>query len=709
MPKLLCFLFIFVFAIVPAMLGCSSQPSRETSSLGDPNDPYGWLEDIEGKKSLDWVKRQNEKSVSVLGQGKRFTRLETLALEVLEAEDKIPKIEIKGNYLVNFWQDPVNVRGIWRRTSLEQFKDKDTEWDVLLDIDLLAKKENEDWYFREANCLGPQYEICLVSLSKGGKDAVVVREFNTKTKTFISSGFSLPEAKTTVDWLDKSHILVSTDFGKDSLTESGYSRIVKKWKRGTDLSAATQIYEGSKKDMGAYGFVIDHIDGKIPMIQKREEMFSAQNWTYLNSELQKIPLPYSVELAGFYKGYFIVQLRKDWVVDNKEFTQGSLVAVNKNIIKNKVATEKDVKLLYKPQEFATIAGVAILKDYILVNVLENVNGEIYEIGTNAAGFTKPKKLIFAKNRHITLATSSVLGNDFFFNSSGMLEPNALHFYSGTTKKETVVQSLPARFNSKGMVVQQLWATSQDGTKVPYFIVGKKSQIKKGSAPTLLHGYGGFEISKTPEYNPEVGKLWLERGGLFVVANIRGGGEFGPKWHQAALKENRHKAYDDFIAVAEDLIKRKITVKDKLAIYGRSNGGLLVGAVMAKRPDLFKAVLCQVPLLDMIRYPELLAGSSWMAEYGDPRDEDMKNYLLSYSPYHNVKQEQIYPNLFLITSTRDDRVHPGHARKLAAKLNDFEKNKVWYFEETSGGHSSQNMKQKAHVYAMMYEFLYQNLF
>lgn len=700
--------FNLIILTTLVIVGCSSA-ERTTDSTG-ASDPYIWLEDIEAKKSLDWVNLQNEKSQAVLGKGKRFVRLETLALQILEAEDKIPSVEMEGSHLVNFWQDPDNVRGLWRRTTFDSFKQKDPDWDIILDIDLLAKNENENWIFRGANCLAPRYELCLVSLSKGGKDAVVIREFNTKKRAFVAKGFEVPEAKSEVDWLDSNTLLVATDFGEGTLTDSGYPRIVKKWKRGTSLKDAPVLMEVAKTDLGVSGYVLDHVDGKIPIISKQEDMFSTQNWVYLNSELAKLPVPSSLNLNGYFKGYFILTLRKDWVVDNREFSQGSLVAVNKNVVKNKVVTDKDVKLLYNPPNQASIMAVATLKDRILINVLENVKGEIYEVSANALGFTKPQKAVANKDRHLTLGSTSSFRNDFFYNSSSLLQPNALYYMGGTPEKETVMKSLPARFDNKGMTVQQLWATSSDGTKIPYFVVGKESQIKKGSAPTLLYGYGGFQVPVTPEYKPEIGKLWLERGGLFVIANIRGGGEFGPQWHQSALKTNRNKSYEDFIAVAEDMIKRKITVKDKLAITGRSNGGLLVGAVMAQRPDLFKAVVCGVPLLDMFRYNQLLAGASWMSEYGDPKDSDIRDFWTTYSPYQKINEKQTYPDIFIYTSTKDDRVHPGHARKMTAKLLGFEKNKVFYYENLEGGHAgSANLKQKALMTALSYEFLYQQLF
>lgn len=688
-----------------AFVACADKKVAEVEK-----DPYLWLEDVEGEKALGWVEQQNKTTLAEMTKSSRYKGLEKSALDILQAKDKIPFVKMQGQYLYNFWQDGEHVRGLWRRTTINNYKKKNPKWEVVIDVDKLAKAEKENWVFKGANCLAPKYERCLINLSRGGKDASVVREFDTTKKKFLKNGFTLKEAKSWVGWSDENHLFVATDFGQGSLTESGYARIVKLWKRGTPISNAQTVFEGQTKDMGVYGDSMFTSEGKVSIVNQLTSFFTSKSWVYSSGQLMEIPLQDSAKILDYFKGYFIVELRKAWKVDGQNFPQGAVIAVNKNVVNNKKVTAKDVKTIYQPDEKSSVLMVTALKDSIIINVLENVRGKIYSVSMNANGFTQPTLMPLLKNGHLTLSGGSPYGNDFFFEYEDFLTPQSYYFYSGIAKKYTLVKSLPSQFNSKNMIVQQRWAKSKDGTSVPYFVVGLSSQITKGNAPTLLYGYGGFEVSRTPYYSGVTGKLWLEKGGVFVLANIRGGGEFGPRWHQAALKENRQKAFDDFIAVAEDLVETKLSSKEKLAIQGGSNGGLLVGAVMTQRPDLFKGVICLVPLLDMIRYSQLLAGASWMAEYGDPRDPKMKAVLMSYSPYHNLKQDKQYPELFLMTSTKDDRVHPGHARKMAAKMQNMGHKAILYYENTEGGHAaSSNLKQKARMTALNYEFLFKTLF
>ena len=685
---------------------CATQSTNQDLGKDDPN---LWLENIEGEKALSWVKSQNTKTLDQVTHTKRYKTMEKQALEILQAKDKIPYVSMMGHQLYNFWQDKKNVRGLWRRTTLKNYKMKNPKWEVVLDLDELGKKEKENWVFKGANCLAPDFKRCLMNLSRGGKDAVVVREFDTVAKKFVSGGFELPEAKTWSDWIDKDHIFVATQFDKDSLTESGYSRIVKIWKRGTPLTQAREVLKGPKSDMAAFGQTFHTPEEKVTLVSRWETFYTTSTQVYRDGKLLPLPVPKSASLVGYFKGAFLLELRKDWKEGDLDFKQGWVVAIDKKVVENQAVTKKDVQVLYKPTQSTSVLRIATTSNRILLNTLENVTGKIYEIEKTDKGFSPIKPFRMQANTHLTLAATDSFHKDFFFRRSGFLNPDSLYHFNGSQKTMSKIKSLPAKFNGKGMIVKQMWAKSKDGTPVPYFVVGKNSVIKKGNAPTLLYGYGGFEVSLTPSYKPLVGKLWLEKGGVYVMANIRGGGEFGPRWHQAALKTNRQKAYDDFIAVGEDLVKNKLTTKEKLAIQGGSNGGLLVGAVMTQRPDLFKAVLCHVPLLDMIRYSQLLAGASWMAEYGDPRKQEMRDYLLSYSPYHNLSAEKKYPELFLMTSTKDDRVHPGHARKMAAKMMNMGHKNILYYENTEGGHAaSANLKQKARMGALTYEFLFKTI-
>ena len=713
--------FSFHFTIL-FFLSCTHLPSSTTGK----EDPFLWLEDVEGEKSLSWVKKQNKKTLNKLAQGKRFKELEISALEIFQTKDKIPRISMEGDHIYNFWQDDKAVRGIFRKTSLKSFNKKNPKWETLLDIDALAKKEKENWVYKKwmTQCLTPGWERCLLALSRGGKDASVIREFDTVKKKFVEKGFYLPEGKSFATWLDRDHILVGTDFGEGSLTDSGYPRLLKLWKRGTDLKEAPLVLEGKKTDMMVYSYHFKHLKDQVTVVSRRDGFFTAFYWLYENGKLKSLPLQKTAEILGFFHGSLIVSIKETWPVAGQSFPQGSLLAVDRKAGGNEKISKNHIQLLYTPDEKSAIdytfgKGVAFTKNRLLISVLKNVRSETFEVtlagdskkSSSKEKFSQAKPMNLIPGAHLNLAAASSDAPDFFVLKKDFLEPDTLYFYNSKKNKISKTKSLPAQFNSDGMVALQKWTTSRDGTQIPYFLVGKESLIKKGQTPTLLYGYGGFEISITPKYNGFLGKAWLEKGGLYAVANIRGGGEFGPKWHRSVQKKNRHKAYDDFIAVAEDLIKTKVTNKNKLAIEGRSNGGLLVGAVMTKRPDLFRAVTCQVPLLDMIRYSKLLAGASWMGEYGNPENKEMRKYLLSYSPYHNVRphKDQAYPELFLFTSTKDDRVHPGHARKMAAKMMNLGHKNVYYYENIEGGHrGAANLKQMAKTDALTFEFLFQTL-
>lgn len=698
-----------IFSLSIAVLIFAS--CAQNSLLDGSQDPHLWLEEIEGEKALDWVKAQNKETLSEITKSERFKKMEQSSLQILQATDKIPMVAMKGKYLYNFWQDKNNVRGLWRRTTLASYKQKNPKWEVVLDLDKLAKQENENWVFKGAECLAPEYQKCLLSLSRGGKDASEVREFDVFKKSFVKNGFHLKEAKSFVDWIDENTVFVATDFGAKSLTDSGYPRILKVWKRGTALDQAKTVFEGDQKDMMVAGRGVDYADGRIAVVHQMVDIFSSKKWVYKKGELQALPVPVSAELVGFFKGYYIFNLRKQWSVGSTQYRQGSLVAVSQKVVANKKVTPSDVQVIFLKNKKSSILNTALLKDKILVNTLEDVQGRLYQVTLQKDQFQNPLQMNLARaGSHLALSATSVYKNDFFFSLQDFLSPEALYHYRAETSSASQLKTLNSRFNNKGMVVRQKWAKSQDGTMVPYFLVGKESQIKKGNAPTLLYAYGGFQISLTPTYKPLVGKLWLEKGGLYVLANIRGGGEFGPSWHQSALKLKRQKAYDDFIAVAEDLIQNKVTTSKKLAIQGGSNGGLLVGAVMAQRPDLYGAVLCHVPLLDMLRYSQLLAGASWMAEYGDPSNPKERDFLKTISPYHNIHENKHYPDLFLMTSTKDDRVHPGHARKMAAKMKALGHKDVYYYENTEGGHAaSANLKQQAKMRALSYEFLFKTIY
>ncbi len=676
-----------------------------TFLMAQEEDPYLWLEEILGEKALEWVKLQNEESTSKLKAVPVFENIYEKTLQILNSPYRIPYVSIYGNYLYNFWRDAEHPRGIWRRTTLEEYRKKEPKWEIILDIDHLAKEEKENWVWRGANLLYPEYDRALIMLSRGGADATVVREFDIPSKSFVKDGFQLPEAKSRVAWMERDRIFVGTDFGPESLTTSGYPRIVKIWKRGTPLSEAETIYEGQRKSVSAAGFRYFSEEGSVDFIVESPTFFTSIYYILKDNKLLRLDIPADADIEGYFKGQLLLRLKTDWDIGGKIFKQGSVISCR---IEEILEGKKNFKILMEPTEYMSIQGVARTKNYVLINVLDNVVSRLYLFFMDSKGGWKGEEIKIKDKGTISVASTSEKMDDFFVNYEDFLSPSSLYWVSSKTKKIEKIKIMPEFFDSNFYKVLQFHAVSKDGTRVPYFVVMRKDAQFDSKNPTFLYGYGGFEIAMRPSYLSVVGVAWLEKGGVYAVANIRGGGEFGPKWHQAALKKNRHKAFEDFIAVAEDLIKRKITSSDKLGIMGGSNGGLLVGSVSMMRPDLFKAVVCQVPLLDMRRYSKLLAGASWIDEYGDPDDPEMWEYIKTYSPYHNVRKDVKYPKIFFTTSTRDDRVHPGHARKMTAKMKDMGY-EVYYYENTEGGHAgAANNQQRAYMTALSYSFLYLQL-
>ncbi len=677
-------------------------------SLSRTEDPYLWLEEIEGVEPLKWIETQNQKSQAALTTTPRYQRAEKDTLSILEAKDKIPTGYFMKDEIVNFWRDDIHVRGLLRKTSYAEYKKKTPRWQTILDIDVLSKKENENWVFKGMECLEPAYQKCLVSLSRGGKDATVTREFDLQKKKFVEKGFTLPEAKTVVSWADKDHLLVATDFGAGSLTDSGYPRFVKLWKRGTALDKSKTLMEIDSKDVRAVGERVLHRDQARLVLVRAIDFFNTEESVVdlKTTKVKDIPKPPAAEFSGYFEGQWLYKLRNPWSFNNQNYVPGAVISISESAVGRSLEA-KDVQLIFSPKENQSVQSVISLKSKVVIATLEDVKSQIYFTQRNNNQWQQPSLLRLGDSGQISVVAASDEADLFLYFYENFNQPSTLYAYD-FIKDPVKLKSMPDRFDAKGLQIEQRFATSKDGTKIPYFIVYKKGQVFDGSAPTLQYGYGGFTVSQTAHYNAIVGKLWLEKGGVFVLANIRGGGEYGPKWHQAALKENRQKAYDDFIAVSEDLIQRKVTSPSRLAIRGGSNGGLLVGAVMTQRPDLYGAVLCWVPLLDMVRYSQLLAGASWMGEYGDPQDPQMKKVILKYSPYQNVSGDKKYPPILFVTSTKDDRVHPGHARKMAAKMME-QKHFVMYYENTEGGHGAgANLKQMAKLNALQYEFLLQTI-
>lgn len=700
---------VFV-SLLTSFRSMAQESASSTSSNESSEDPFVWLEDVLGDRALEWVKARNALSVKRMESEPSFQELRSDLLDILDSSARIPFVTKRGEYYYNFWRDKTNERGLWRRTTLEEYKKSEPQWEVILDLDALGKSEGENWVWKGAALLRPDYNRALITLSRGGADANVTREFDLPSKTFVKDGFRLPESKGSVSWVDIDHIFVSTDFGQGSMTDSGYPRIAKLWKRGTPLEQAKVIYEGKQDDMSV-GAVHDDAPGYERNYITRNIAFYNDElyWVKGADELVKIDAPNTAN-KSVYKSNLLLELREPWTVGSKTYRGGSLLVAD---FEAYLGGNRDMEILFEPTDSTALSSVTTTKDYVLINVLEDVKNRIYVLspGVSSAGAKKwSRQSLVGAPAFGTVAVTAVDpddSNDYFMTSTDYLTPTTLSIGTvGQVPEE--LKRLPHFFDSSGLEISQHFAMSADGTKVPYFMVAKKGLELHGKHPTLLYGYGGFEISLQPNYSATVGRAWLTQGGIYVVANIRGGGEYGPRWHQAALKENRLKAYEDFAAVAKDLVKRGVTCKEKLGIQGGSNGGLLVGNMIALYPDLFEAGVCQVPLLDMKRYNKLLAGASWMAEYGNPDYPEQWAYIRKFSPYQNVQESVRYPKVLFTTSTRDDRVHPGHARKMMAKM-ESQGHAVWYYENIEGGHGgAANNKQSAFMQALAYTFLRQEL-
>jgi prolyl oligopeptidase len=668
-------------------------------------DPYQWMEEVQGEKALNWVKQQNQITRDKLKSDTTFEKLRSDVQAVLDSKDRIPGITKMGDAVYNFWMDAQNPRGVWRKTSFAEYKKAQPKWEVVLDVDALAKSENENWVYKGSSCRAPAYDRCLIQLSRGGADAVSIREFDLKSKSFVKDGFQLPEAKSTVTWRDKDHLFVATDFGAGSMTDSGYARIVKEWKRGTALSSAKVIYEGKSDDMMIYAYRAEHGGQAHDLVRRTITFYSGEYFLLEKGQLKKLDLPSHGDV-NFFGSQIIVNPKEEWKTKDATYPAGSLLAMD---FKKYMAGERKFTVLFQPSDSTSLTGEAATKNYLLVQSLEHVKSSLVEWSFKNQKWT---------SRKVNLPTMGAVGvapldddhnDEYLLSYSDYLTPSVLLHATAGKDGTQLLKSAPSFFDARSYVTKQKFAVSKDGTQVPYFIVHHKDMKFDGSNPTLLYGYGGFEVSLTPSYSGALGLSWLERGGVYVVANIRGGGEYGPRWHQAALKENRQRAYDDFAAVAEDLIHKKITTPRHLGAMGGSNGGLLAGVALTQRPELFNAVVSQVPLLDMQRYNKLLAGASWMGEYGNPDVPEEWAYIQKYSPYHNISAEKKYPNVLFITSTRDDRVHPGHARKMAAKMMDMGADKVWYYENMEGGHGgAANNAQRADMNMITYSFLWNSL-
>ena len=665
------------------------------------DDPYLWLEDIDGDAALAWVRERNETTTAEFSD-QRFEQMRTDALAILDTDTRIPYVRRRGEYLYNFWRDAANPRGLWRRTTLASYRDQTPDWDVIIDVDELARADEENWVWAGADVIEPDHTRALISLSRGGSDAAVVREFDMTTRTFVVGGFSLDEAKSRVSWFDHDTLLVGTDFGPGSLTESGYPRVVKRWRRGEPLAEAETLFTGSPTDVIASAGV-DRTPGyERTMIYRAVDFFNDEVYQLRSGELVRIDAPTDAGIS-VHRDWLLIELRSEWSVGSSVYPAGALLAADYEKFLDGTA---ELSVVFTPDERTCLHQYAWTRDRLVMVTLADVASrvEIVTPGTWAREPVRAAGAADAFSNTVVVATDD-LGDEIFLDSSGFLTPSRL-LHGSAGGELTEIKRAPTFFDSSDLEVSQYFATSDDGTAVPYFVVGQNNSQIPG--PTLLGGYGGFEVAQTPGYGGVLGRLWLAEGGTYVLANIRGGGEYGPGWHTQAMRQGRHKVAADFAAVARDLVARGISTVGQLGAQGGSNGGLLMGIMATKYPELFGALVCQVPLLDMKRFHLLLAGASWVAEYGDPDNPDDWSFISEYSPYQNIVSDKRYPTMLVTTSTRDDRVHPGHARKMTAALEEAGQ-PVWYYENIEGGHAgAADNAQTAFKSALSFSFLWRTL-
>lgn len=671
---------------------------------GDPehDDPLRWLEDVAGARALEWVQGQNARTRARFESEPGFAPLRARMQSILDAKDRIAYVQHMGGYYYNFWRDAEHPRGLWRRTTPAQYRCEAPQWEVLLDLDALAAAEGENWVWKGEHSRYPDWDRSLVHLSRGGADAVVVREFDLATRSFVRGGFELAEAKSDVHWIDRDEIYVGTDFGPGSLTESGYPRQVRRWRRGTPLAQARLVFEGAASDVAVGGYVAQSRGFHRELVRRSTTFYTGETWLLEGERRERIDVPEDAVL-GFFGPQVLIRLRSAWNTGGRRYEEGSLLAADFEELR---AGRPRYTELFVPDADSALEGYAGTRSHLVLHTLERVRGRLVEWRFDAGRWTRRDVAAPAFGSLGVAALDRDDSDAYFLTHVDFLAPDSLYLAQAGSDERERLKQRPAYFDASGLDIAQHEAVSRDGTRVPYFLVQPRAPAPPGGRATLLYGYGGFEVSLTPAYSAGLGAAWLERGGAYVLANIRGGGEFGPRWHEAALKERRQNAYDDFGAVAQDLVARGVTRPERLGIMGGSNGGLLVGVMLTQQPERFGAAVCQVPLLDMRRFHRLLAGASWMGEYGNPDDPADWDVLRRYSPYHNLQAGRRYPPVLFTTSTRDDRVHPGHARKMMARLQSLGAPDAWYFENTEGGHAgAADNRQLAYMSALEYTFLW----
>jgi len=703
----------FVGALAALMVaGAGAERAAAQGTTTEQPDKYTWLEDIHGDKPMEWVKAENARTAAVLEKQKPFAALEEEALKVLDSPEKLPLPEFRGGLVYNTWRDKNHLRGIVRRTTLESYLSDDPKWETVIDYDELGKRDQKSWVGKGLNCLEPDEERCEVALSVGGEDAVTLREFNLKTGKFVEGGFMSSRSKQDSGWLDRDTLLISRDWGQGSMSVAGYPIEIRMWKRGTPLESAVKVFRGDPSAEGWGVGIIPLVDGQghhIAVIASSKSFFESEQYLLLPSGPKKLGLPLKCELRGLEDNQLLVSLNEDWTPEGqtKNIPQGAVISLDMTAVKADPVHLKPT-VLFEPtsQEFEN--EVVATKNHVVLTTLEHVQGRAYVYTHRTDGKWTRVRLQVADNQSIEISTASLLDNKFFMAQTGFLTPSGVLLGNAADASLKPGKTEKPLFDASRDVVEQLEATSKDGTKVPYFVVHRKDIPMDGSTPTLMTAYGGFQFSSTPYYDAVMGKLWLERGGTFVLANIRGGGEFGPAWHDAGLKTHRQRIYDDFYAVAEDLITRKFTSTGRLGIQGGSNGGLLMGVEFTQHPEMWNAVVIQVPLLDMLGFERMSAGASWVGEYGSVKVPEERAFLASISPYNQLKPDMHYPEPLIFTTTADDRVGPVHARKFAARMEEFHL-PFYYDEITEGGHGAgADNRQAARTKAEEFTYLMMKL-
>ena len=661
-------------------------------------DPYLWLEDIEGEEQMKWVENHNQVTLEYLEGIEGFTERTKIAYEVITSEEKLIYPLVHKNYVYNFWQDEEHSRGIYRRTLLDDYLNKQYKWETILDVDELSAHDSVNWVFKHIQFAPGESSRCLLYLSPGGSDAIQVFEYDYETKSFIEEGFNLGLSKSSLAWIDENTVYVSTDFGDSSVSESGYPLKIKRWRRGKDLREEVFVLEGSATDMSVFPLVIHTDNSRYEFLLKFSDFYHRKVWYNTPEGLKELNLPDNFNFDILDDQLVLVPFT-DWILEGDTIRSGRVVSVP---LQSLLGGNIKYTVLFEPDARTSVEEITATSEYLLLNILSNIQSKLLKF-TWHDNLWKQEEVGLPGGGAIEIIEADHRYPQYFASYESFLQPTSIYYDADDGSDPKLIMNLKEYFDAAKYVMHQYEARSADGTLIPYFVIHDTDLVYDGNNPTILYGYGGFNVSEKPYYSPNMGLLWLEKGGVYVLANIRGGGEFGPEWHDAAIKEKKQRSYDDFIAVADDLQKRKITSAAKLGITGGSNGGLLVGAVMTQRPDLFKAVACYVPLLDMKRYNKLLAGKSWEAEYGNPDIPEEWEYISKYSPYQNLHAGEKYPTVLFLTSTRDDRVHPGHARKMAASMEELG-NRIYLFENTEGGHNaSYTPDHVSRMVAMNYSF------